>query len=140
MDGFSAGVAAMTHFPGATVDGLPTPATIGDYAVDRLSDRDSQYSRRGERLAHWVDLDEYVVEAKLRVDDPTKDKPDFNIDRPLEELRQEQALMLRPAIRPEDATRYIVAIRNVRDGEGSLVEAFAGVSLRCETARPPATT
>ena len=30
MDGFSPGIAAMTHFPGATVTGLPTPDTIGD--------------------------------------------------------------------------------------------------------------
>jgi hypothetical protein len=34
--------------------------------------------------------------------------------------------MLRPAIRPEDATRYIVAIRNVRDGMGALVAPSPG--------------
>jgi hypothetical protein len=125
MDGFSPGIAAMTHFPGATVDGLPTPDTIADYL---LTDCPTVLlnAETGERLAHWVDLDEYVVEAKIRVDDPSKDQPNFNIDRPLEELRQEQALMIRPAIRPEDATRYIVAIRNVRDSEGSLVEASPG--------------
>ncbi len=125
MDGFSAGIAAMTHFPGATVEGLPTPDTIADSLLDDCPTVILNAETR-ERLAHWVDLDEYVVEAKLRVDDPTKDKPDFNIDRPLEELRQEQALMLRPAIRPEDATRYIVAIRNVRDSEGALVEPSPG--------------
>jgi hypothetical protein len=53
--------------------------------------------------------------------DAGKDKPGFVVPRDLEELRQEQALMLRPAIRLDDATRYIVAFRDVRDGEGELV-------------------
>lgn len=134
MDGFSPGIAAMTHFPGATVVGLPTPDTIGDSLLDDCPTVILN-AETGERLAHWVDLDEYVVEAKVRVDDPTKDRPDFNIDRPVEALRQEQALMLRPAIRPEDATRYIVAIRNVLDGEGALVQASPGfAALRDGTA------
>ncbi len=124
MDGFSPGIAAMTHFPGATVTGLPTPDTIADSLLDD-SPTVILNAQTGERLAHWVDLDEYVVQAKIRVD-AGEDRPDFNIDRTLEELRQEQALMLRPAIRPEDATRYIVAIRNVVDGEGALVEASPG--------------
>jgi hypothetical protein len=34
--------------------------------------------------------------------------------------------MLRPAVRPEDATRYIVAIRNVRDADGELVAPSPG--------------
>jgi hypothetical protein len=124
MDGFSPGIAAMTHFPGATVAGLATPDTIAD---SLLADSPTVIlnAETGQRLAHWVDLDEYVVEAKLRVD-ANADRPDFNIDRPLEELRQEQALMLRPAVRPEDATRYIVAIRDVLDGEGAPVAASPG--------------
>ena len=133
MDGFSPGIAAMTHFPGATVEGLPTPDTIADSLLDDCPTVILN-AETGERLAHWVDLDEYVVEAKFRID-AGADRPDFNIDRPLEELRQERALMLRPAIRPEDATRYIVAIRNVRDGEGALVEASPGfAALRDDTA------
>ena len=125
MDGFSPGIAAMTHFAGATATGLPSPDTIDD---SLLADSPTVIlnAETGERLAHWVDLDEYVVQAKLRVDDPTTDRPDFAIDRSLDELRQEQALMLRPAIRPEDATRYIVAIRNVVDGQGTPVEASPG--------------
>jgi len=133
MDGFSPGIAAMTHFPGATTTGLPTPDTIAD---SLLADSPTVILNveTGERLAHWVDLDEYVVQAKLRVD-AAEERPDFTIDRPLEELRQEQALMLRPAIRPEDATRYIVAIRNVLDGEGTPVEASPGFAgLRDGTA------
>ncbi|MBT8451547.1 MAG: hypothetical protein KJO40_06245 [Deltaproteobacteria bacterium] len=124
MDGFSPGIAAMTHFPGATVEGLATPNSIED-SLSPDSPTVILNAATGERLAHWVDLDEYVVEAKLRVD-AMADRPQFTINRELGELRQERALMLRPAIRAEDATRYIVAIRNVRDGEGALVAPSAG--------------
>ena len=79
----------------------------------------------GERLPHWVDLDEYVVQAKLRVDAEER-RPNFTINRDIDELRQEQALMLRPAVRPEDATRYIVAIRNVVDSEGNTLAPSPG--------------
>lgn len=34
--------------------------------------------------------------------------------------------MLRPAVRPEDATRYIVAIRNVVDGDGNVIAPSPG--------------
>ncbi|MCB2068358.1 MAG: hypothetical protein KDF67_01280, partial [Ottowia sp.] len=79
----------------------------------------------GERLAHWVDLDEYVVQARARIDAGER-RPQFGLDRDPDELRQEQALMLRPAIRPEDATRYIVAIRNVVDAGGQVLEPSPG--------------
>jgi hypothetical protein len=124
MDGFSPGIAAMTHFPGATVTGLATPDSIED-SLSAESPTVIINADTGERLAHWVDLDEYVVQAKIRVD-ANEDQPDFTINRDLEGLRQEQALMLRPAIRPEDATRYIVAIRNVLDGDGMPVAPSAG--------------
>jgi len=119
MDGFSPGIAAMTHFPGATVTGLATPDSIEE-SLAPTSPTVIINAETGERLAHWAELDEYVVEAKRRLV-AGKAKPDpelFKITRDLEELEQEQALMLRPAIRPEDATRYIVAIRNVRDDAG----------------------
>ncbi|MGB5284945.1 MAG: hypothetical protein WBN29_10575, partial [Polyangiales bacterium] len=109
MDGFSPGIAAMTHFAGATVAGLATPDSIQE-SLDPASPTVIINADTGERLAHWVDLDEYVVQAKLRVD-AMEEQPTFTINRNIEELRQEQALMLRPAIRPEDGTRYIVAIR-----------------------------
>ena len=124
MDGFSPGIAAMTHFPGATVEGLATPDSIED-SISAESPTVILNADTGERLAHWVDLDEYVVQAKLRVD-AMEDRPRFTINRDIAELRQEQALMLRPAIRPEDATRYIVAIRNVRDGDGALAAPSPG--------------
>lgn len=124
MDGFSPGVAAMTHLPGATVTGLATPDTI-DSSLLAQSATVIINATTGDRLAHWVDLDEYVVQAQLRIEASEK-LPRFTIERDLDELRQEQALMLRPAIRPEDATRYIVAIRNVVDSEGVILEPSPG--------------
>lgn len=119
MDGFSPGIAAMTHFPGASLAGLPTPETIADsLAADAPTV--ILNTATGERLAHWVDLDAYVVEAKRRID-AGEARPDFSILRPLDALEQERALMLRPALRPDDATRYIVAIRGVRDATGALL-------------------
>lgn len=129
MDGFSPGIAAMTHLPGATVTGCATPDTIED---SLLADSPTVILNAvtGERVPHWVDRDEWVVQAKIRID-AGEDDPDFNIPRPLEELQQEQAMMLRPAIRLDDATRYIVAFREIVDGEGALVEAPPGfVELR----------
>ncbi|MEZ5570960.1 MAG: hypothetical protein R3E64_02965 [Halioglobus sp.] len=124
MDGFSPGIAAMTHLPGATTTGLATPDSIGSSLLAE-SPTVLLNTATGERLAHWVDRDEYVVQAKLRTDDLEK-LPDFTINRDIDELRQEQALMLRPAIRPEDATRYIVAIRRVVDADGVAVEPSPG--------------
>jgi hypothetical protein len=117
MDGFSPGIAAMTHMPGATVTGLATPDSIGS-SLEANARTVILNAETFERVPHWVDLDEYVVQAKLRGDTGESD-PGFTIDRDIEELRQEQALMLRPAIRLEDATRYIVAIRGVVDATGS---------------------
>ncbi len=124
MDGFSPGIAAMTHLPGATVTGLATPDSIADSLLPDSSTVIIN-ADTGERLPHWVDRDEYVVQAKLRVM-TGEDKPQFTIPRDIGELQQEQALMLRPAIRPEDATRYIVAIRRVVDDTGTAVAPSPG--------------
>lgn len=124
MDGFSPGLAAMTHFPGATVTGLATPDSIASSLLPQ-SPTVIINAATGDRLAHWVDLDEYVVQAQSR-SEARERRPQFAIDRDPDELRQEQALMLRPAIRPEDATRYIVAIRNVVDAGGQLLEPSPG--------------
>jgi len=75
MDGFSPGIAAMTHFRGATVTGLATPDSIED-SLNAESPTVIINADTGERLAHWVDLDEYVVQAKVRVD-ANEDQPDF---------------------------------------------------------------
>ena len=125
MDGFSPGIMAMTHLPGATVTGLATPDTIED---SLLADSPTVIlnADTGERVPHWVDRDEWVVQAKLRID-AGEDKPNFpTLTRSVEELREEQAMMLRPAVRLDDATRYIVAFRDVVDGEGALVAPSPG--------------
>ncbi len=121
MDGFSPGISAMTHLPGATVTGLATPDSIGD---SLLPDSPTVLvnASTGERVPHWVDLDEYVVQAKLRVDDGIS-PPNFTIGRDIDELRAEQAFMLRPAVRLDDATRYIAAVRRVVDGNGDVLSA-----------------
>ncbi len=135
MDGFSPGIAAMTHFPGATVTGCATPDTIGDSLLES-SPTVILNAETGERVPHWVDRDEWVVQAKTRMD-AGEEKPSFfpPISRSLDELRQEQAMMLRPAVRLEDATRYIVAFRDIVDGEGGLVDVPSGfLALRDGTA------
>jgi hypothetical protein len=132
MDGFSPGIAAMAHMPGATVTGLATPDTI-EQSLLPSSPTVMLNTTTGERLAHWVDRDEYVVQAKIRIE-AGESPPQFNLERPLEEYMQEQALMLRPAIRPEDATRYIVAIRGVLDSDGVALEPSVGfLALRDKT-------
>ena len=116
MDGFSPGIAAMTHFPGATTTGLATPNSI-QKSLRSSSPTVILNAKTGRRVPHWVDLDEWVVQVKAR-GDAGKKRPGFTVDRTLRELRKEQALMLRPAVRLEDGTRYIVAIRNVVDDKG----------------------
>ena len=124
MDGFSPGIAAMTHFPGATVAGLATPDSIEE-SLRASSPTVIINADTGERVAHWVDLDEWVVQAKIR-GDAGEEKPGFTVDRDLEDLREEQALMLRPAIRLNDATRYVAAVRNLRNSEGRLIAPSPG--------------
>ncbi|MCY1054980.1 hypothetical protein [Nannocystis sp. SCPEA4] len=93
-DGFSAGLAVMSHLPGATVTGLPGPWTLEDsLAVDSptvLLDADS-----GEWIAHFAELD-------MSHDDDER-----------------RAFMIRPVVPLADGRRYIVAIRGVVDAEGA---------------------
>jgi hypothetical protein len=128
MDGFSPGIAAMAHFPGVSVEGLATPVTIEDSlggdSPTVILDADT-----GERIPHWVDRDEWVVEAKRRVE-AEESRPTFTIPRPLEDLEQERAIMLRPAVRLDDATRYIIAFRDLVDESNAPIEpsdAFAAL-------------
>lgn len=124
MDGFSPGIAAMTHMPGAMVTGLATPNTIED-SLESDSPTVLLNADTGERVPHWVDRDEWVVQAKIRVE-ANEDRPDFTISRPLDELREEQAMMLRPAVRLDDATRYIAVFRGVVDDQGRRLEPSPG--------------
>lgn len=96
MDGFSPGQAPMTYLPGATDTGLASPDDIAS-TVKTDSPTIILNAKTGELVPHWVDLD-----YSAKHDD-------------------ERALMLRPAIRLDDATRYIVAIRHVVDKDGKII-------------------
>ncbi|MSP25346.1 MAG: hypothetical protein EXR75_09315 [Myxococcales bacterium] len=92
-DGFSPAQAPMTHMPGATETGLPTQDDID--------------------LSLSLDSPTILIEAETGTPVPHHAEIDAN-----GETREEGALMLRPAVRLKDATRYIVAIRRVRDEAG----------------------
>ncbi len=92
-DGFSPGTAPMTHMPDATITGLPTQEnmalSIGPDSPTILMEADT-----GKRVPHFAELD---------------------MSRGFDDTR---TLMIRPAIRLKDATRYLVAIRHVVDMAG----------------------
>jgi len=93
-DGFSAGLAVMSHLPGATLTVLPGPWTLEDsLAADSptvLIDADS-----GERIAHFAELDMSHADDMRR------------------------AFMIRPVVPLADGRRYIAAIRGVVDEGGA---------------------
>jgi hypothetical protein len=95
-DGFSAGMALLAYLPGAAATGLPTAVSIASSLEDGsptvLFDTET-----GARVAHWVEIDH------------ASDVP------------SERALMIRPAVRLEDARRYVVAIRRVTDAGGAVI-------------------
>jgi hypothetical protein len=106
LDGFSTGLAPMTHMPGATIDGLATPLTIPSTLDATSSPTIILDAETGGLVPHWVDLD-------TKVSNPNR-----------------RALMLRPATRLEDARRYVVAIRGVVDSQGDAIapsEVFAAL-------------
>jgi hypothetical protein len=92
-DGFSPGVGIMTHFPGATVAGLPTPDTI-PASLDPGCPTVLIEADTGARVPHFSELDESTTQDGHR------------------------AFIIRPVTRLKDATRYIVAIRGVQDATG----------------------
>ena len=93
LDGWSVGQAPMTYLEGATVAGLPSVDTI-DASLRSDSPTIIMNAETGELVPHFAELD---------------------LTSPVPE---EQAFMLRPVVRLDDATRYIVAIRNVVDESG----------------------
>jgi hypothetical protein len=92
-DGFSPGSDILAHLPGATVTGLPNPNTIAS-SLDASSPTVLMEADTGALVPHFSELD---------VSTNNQD---------------EQAFMVRPAIRLKDATRYLVAIRHVVDSTG----------------------
>lgn len=95
-DGFSPVAGPLTYLPGATGTGLTSPFSPEDSLLDGsltvILDAET-----GERVAHFAEVDMATDDADRR------------------------ALMLRPVVRLEDSTRYIVAIRGVVDADGALI-------------------
>ncbi|MEZ4313058.1 MAG: hypothetical protein R3F14_33980 [Polyangiaceae bacterium] len=108
-DGFSTGQAPFTHMPGATIAGFPTQDNI-EFSLTDNSPTVLLNADTGERVPHFAELDMSGTDDEAR------------------------ALMLRPAVRLNDATRYIVAIRRVKDAEGNdLPPSDAFAALRDNT-------
>jgi hypothetical protein len=110
-DGFSPGQAPMTVIEGATAAGLPGQ-NQGSLSLDAansptllLEDPDeSDLSKTPTLVPHFSEVD---VNGEDTAD---------NYDR---------ALMIRPLVRLKDKTHYIVAIRNVKDATGAVIEPVA---------------
>ncbi len=96
-DGFSTSAAMMVHMPGATVQGLPTAADLG-FSLTPESPTVLLNAETGERVPHFSELDMSHGQDDKRV------------------------LFVRPVVRLEEGTRYIVAIRDVLDSEGEPLE------------------
>lgn len=93
-DGFSPGMAAIAHLPGATIDGFPSPDNIGR-SLEADCPTILLEADTGERVPHFAELD-------MSHDDDAR-----------------RAILIRPAVRLKDATRYIVALRGVRGQDGA---------------------
>ncbi len=97
-DGFSPGAAMITHLPGATATGLPSPDTIASSVAIANGSPSSPTllveADTGALVPHFAELD-------VSNTDTTR-----------------EAFLIHPMTRLKDATRYLVAIRNVVDASG----------------------
>ncbi len=115
LDGFSPGIAISTHFPDVTPASLTASNVATAATLERSLEDDSPTVlldvTTGERVPHWVDLDATGDDDAQRM------------------------FMIRPAIRLNDASRYIVAIRGLLDDAGDPIPATEGfAALRDRTA------
>jgi len=101
-DGFSPGSEALIHLPGATITGLVDPEHIADSLLPG-SPTVVLDAVTGALVPHWAELD--LRSQPQRV--PAHDTPEAK-----------RLLLIRPAVRLEDARRYIVAVRRVVDVNG----------------------
>ena len=93
-DGFSPSSTMLTFLPGGTTTGLPTPLTI-EASLEPDAPTILINADTGERVPHWAEYDmSHANDAR-------------------------RAFMLRPAVRLEPDTRYIVALRGIVDAEGA---------------------
>ena len=95
-DGFSPGSEILAFFPNVALDGT---APVTDPAASLAADSKTVLidAETGEHIPHWVELDMRAA------DDTARD------------------LLIRPAVRLEDSTRYIVAIRGLVDTTGATI-------------------
>ncbi len=100
-DGFSAGHGILTYLPNASTEGLPTWLDI-DASLAADSPTVLIDAETGERIPHFAEID---------VSLPSDDDGSF---------------MIRPVWRLKDNTRYIVAIRNVQNEDGAVIEPSEG--------------
>jgi hypothetical protein len=99
-DGFSPGTMIVTRVPGIDLERTGAPP-LGDLArsLDARSPMVIIDADTGERHPFWVELD-----------------PGATTD-------EDRALMLRPAVSFEEGHRYVVALRDLRDGAGATIPA-----------------
>ncbi len=93
-DGFSPGSAIVAYLPGASPTGLPNADQVAD-SVTPSSPTVILDMTTGQLVPHWTDVD--------------RSTPD----------EIERTLLLHPAVPLVDNTRYVVAIRGVKDGSGA---------------------
>jgi hypothetical protein len=114
LDGFSPHLAISAHFPGLTQPDLDASNVATAVTIERSLDEDSPTVlldvTTGERVPHWVDLDATGTNDEQRM------------------------FMIRPAIRLDDATRYIVAIRGLEGVD--VTDTFAALRDRTESEEP----
>ncbi len=94
-DGFSASGSIIVHLPNATTTGLADPDHIAD-SITPTSPTVLMEADTGALVPHFAELDELPT-----TNDATR------------------TFFIRPVVRLKDATRYIVAIRNVVDATGA---------------------
>ena len=113
-DGFSPGMSALAHLPGATIAGLPDEDHLA-LSKSRDSPTILLDTRTGALVPHIAELDMTSV------------------------LDEERTFIIRPMARLDDRARYVVAIRHVVDKDGKpLPPSPAFAALRDGTDFPDA--
>ena len=114
-DGFSAGTPILTYLPGAT-DEVFGGVTDIDQSLSESSPTLLLDVETGELVPHFGQIDTHAITG-------------------LDLQPSMVSTMLRPVVRLRDNARYIVAFRNVTDGDGAVIEASAPLAaLRDDTA------
>lgn len=93
-DGFSPGMTILTFLPNASTTGLPNETNLA-LSVTAQSPTILLNTKTGQLVPHIAELDASTTDV------------------------MQQTFMIRPVIRLDDDTRYIVAIRHVVDGNGA---------------------